>query len=178
MRLCLFHNKGSARDPLNLPEKAGPIVTLSEKLYVPVKEHPEVSTRALSQETLSSGFPTRSNANRAVHLPQKMARGLKFRIKEVEEGLNYLCRENKGADQLCGFAVDLRNCFCIRKNGVSLDSVQIYTCNFTFIFITENLFTGTLNTKQTKILIFINFWEPEKFAVIPLKFELRYFSIG
>ena len=43
VRLCLFHNKGSAREPLNLPDKAGPIVTLSEKLYVPVKEHPDVS---------------------------------------------------------------------------------------------------------------------------------------
>ena len=43
VRLCLFHNKGSAREPLSLPDKAGPIVTLSEKLYVPVKEHPEVS---------------------------------------------------------------------------------------------------------------------------------------
>ena len=33
---------------------------------------------------MSSGFPTRSDTNRAVQ-PQKMARGLKFRIKEVED---------------------------------------------------------------------------------------------
>ena len=53
------------------------------------------------------GFPTRSNTNRAVQ-PQKMARGLKFRIYEVE-GLYYLFSENKGADQLRSYcAADLR----------------------------------------------------------------------
>ena len=40
-----------------------------------------------SEKTGSSGFPTRSNTNRAVQ-PQKMARGLKFRIK-VEESVYY-----------------------------------------------------------------------------------------
>ena len=35
--------------------------------------------------------------------PHKMARGLKFRTWEVEE-LYYLCSENKGADQLRGYA--------------------------------------------------------------------------
>ena len=44
------------------------------------------------------GFPTRSNTNRVVQ-PQKIARGLKFRIEE-EEGLCYLCCKNKGANQL------------------------------------------------------------------------------
>ena len=34
-------------------------------------------------ENLSSGFPTRSDTNRAVQ-PQKMARGLEFPILEVE----------------------------------------------------------------------------------------------
>ena len=46
------------------------------------------------------GDSARSNKNRAVH-PQKMARGLKFRIKKVE-GLYNLCNEDKGADQLRG----------------------------------------------------------------------------
>ena len=46
---------------------------------------------------LSLGFPTRSDTNQAIQL-QNMARGLKFQIWEVE-GLYYLCRENKGADQ-------------------------------------------------------------------------------
>ncbi|XP_069129917.1 KH domain-containing RNA-binding protein qki.L-like isoform X5 [Argopecten irradians] len=41
VRLQLFHHKGSNRDPLPLPEVQGPTVTLSEKLYVPVKEHPD-----------------------------------------------------------------------------------------------------------------------------------------
>ena len=39
-----------------------------------------------------------SDTNPAVQ-PQETARGLKFRIYE-EEGLHYLCSENKGADQL------------------------------------------------------------------------------
>ena len=59
-------------------------------------------------------FPTRSDENQAVKL-QKMARGLKFRIKK-EEGLYYLCSKNKGADQLRGDReADLRLCFCICK---------------------------------------------------------------
>ena len=49
----------------------------------------------------SSGFPTRSDTNRAEQLIKKMARGFKFWIYEVE-GLYYICSENKGADQLRG----------------------------------------------------------------------------
>ena len=50
--------------------------------------------------------------------PQKMARGLKFRIKVVEE-LYYPYRENKGADQLRSYcAADLRLCFRICKMPV------------------------------------------------------------
>ena len=56
----------------------------------------------------SSGFPARSDTNRAVR-SQKMARGLKFRIYE-EEGLYYPCSGNKGAD--------LRLCFRICKKPV------------------------------------------------------------
>ena len=59
-------------------------------------------------------FPTWSDTHQAVQL-QKIARGLKFRIKKVE-GLNYLFSENKGADQLCGYReADLRLCFRICK---------------------------------------------------------------
>ena len=44
---------------------------------------------------------------------QKLARSLKFRMKE-EEGLNYPCSENKGADQLRGYReAGLRLCFRI-----------------------------------------------------------------
>ena len=50
--------------------------------------------------------------------PQKMARGLKFLIKVVE-GLYYLCSENKGADQLCGYhEADLLLCFRICKKQI------------------------------------------------------------
>ena len=57
----------------------------------------------LSRDTrkLTTWFPTRSGTNHAVQ-PEKMARSLKFWIKE-EEGLYCLCRENKGADQLCSY---------------------------------------------------------------------------
>ena len=47
-------------------------------------------------------FPTWSDTNQAVQL-QKMARGLKFWIKKVK-GLDCVCSENKGADQLHGYA--------------------------------------------------------------------------
>ena len=64
-----------------------------------------------------SGFPTRSHTNQAVQ-PHKMARGLKFRIYEVEE-LYYLYSENKGADQLRGYReADLRLCFRVCKKPV------------------------------------------------------------
>ena len=63
-------------------------------------------------------FPTWSDTNKTVQ-PQKLARGLKFQIKEVE-GLYYLCSENKGADQLCGYReADLRLCFRICKKFFS-----------------------------------------------------------
>ena len=58
---------------------------------------------------MNLGFPTRSDTSRAVQL-LKMARCLKFWIKQVE-GLYYLCIENKGADQLCGYSTaDLHLC--------------------------------------------------------------------
>ena len=52
---------------------------------------------------------------------EKMARSLKFLIKEVE-GFYYLYSENKGTDQLCSnFAAELRLCFRIcRKQSFSL----------------------------------------------------------
>ena len=63
-------------------------------------------------------FPTWSHTNQAVRL-QKMARCLKFRVKEVE-GLNYPCSENKGADQLRGY---LR--FAYAKCWFSHDTAQM-----------------------------------------------------
>ena len=68
--------------------------------------------------------------NRDVH-PQKIARGLKFRIQE-EEKLYYMCSENKGTDQLRDYwAAYLRLCFCICKNRFSHDLAHI------FIIVTE-----------------------------------------
>ena len=73
----------------------------------------------------SSGFSTRSDTNRAGK-SQKMARGSKFRILEVE-GLYYPCSENKGADQLCGYrTTDLRLCFWHMQKSGFLTSRLIY----------------------------------------------------
>ena len=57
------------------------------------------------------GVLTSSDTNWAVK-PQKMARGLKFRIGEVE-ALFYLCSKNKGADQLCSYR-PANLCICFR----------------------------------------------------------------
>ena len=76
-------------------------------------------------------FSTWSDTNQAVHL-QKMARGLKFRIEEVEE-LYYLCSENKGADQ---FAVTAKLIcvfvFAYAKCWFSHDAAHIYLLIFVF----------------------------------------------
>ena len=72
---------------------------------------------AATRENRSSGFPTRSDTNRAVQA-QKRARSLKFRIY-VEEELYYPSSKNKGADQLRGYReADLRLCFRLGKNPV------------------------------------------------------------
>ena len=70
-------------------------------------------------------FPTWSDTNQAVQL-QKMARGLKFRILEVE-GLYYPCSENKVADQLRGYReADLRLCFAYAKCWFSHDMAHLF----------------------------------------------------
>ena len=84
----------------------------------------------------SSGFPTRSDTNRAVQ-PQKMARGLKFRTLEVE-GLYYLYSQNKGADQLAGYhEADLRLLFAYAKIRFSHDVAHLliifYCCTTRFV---------------------------------------------
>lgn len=44
VRASLFQINGVRKEPLQLPEPDGETVTLNEKVYVPVKEHPDVST--------------------------------------------------------------------------------------------------------------------------------------
>ena len=43
VRSNLFQINGYVKEPLILPEGSGPPVIHSEKVYVPVKEHPDVS---------------------------------------------------------------------------------------------------------------------------------------
>ena len=74
----------------------------------------------LAKMSLVVRKPVFGGPDQVPHKPQshKMARGLKFRIYEVE-GLYYLCSENKGADQLRGCCeADLRLCFRICKKLV------------------------------------------------------------
>jgi protein quaking len=41
VRASLFQINGVKKEPLILPEADGPVTTLTEKVYVPVKEHPD-----------------------------------------------------------------------------------------------------------------------------------------
>lgn len=43
VRASLFQINGVKKEPLILPEPEGMVTTLTEKVYVPVKEHPDVS---------------------------------------------------------------------------------------------------------------------------------------
>lgn len=43
VRASLFQINGVKKEPLILPEAEGTVTTLTEKVYVPVKEHPDVS---------------------------------------------------------------------------------------------------------------------------------------
>lgn len=44
VRASLFQINGVKKEPLILPEAEGQVTTLTEKVYVPVREHPDVST--------------------------------------------------------------------------------------------------------------------------------------
>ena len=89
-------------------------------------------------------FPTWSHTNQAVQ-PQKMARGLKFRIEEVE-GLYYmyLCSENKSlmscavtAQLICAFV------FAYAKNCFFMTRLIFYDVSFQAHLLTSILFLRT-----------------------------------
>lgn len=44
VRSNLFQLSGVKVEPLELPDATGPLICMSEKVYVPVKEHPDVSS--------------------------------------------------------------------------------------------------------------------------------------
>jgi hypothetical protein len=54
VRASLFQINGVRKEPLTLPEPDGETVTLNEKVYVPVKEHPDVSRLHLIVITMSA----------------------------------------------------------------------------------------------------------------------------
>ena len=88
-------------------------------VYFPIKTHLVVAhdLSHVVRKPVFSWFPTKCDINRAVQpqrmvivvvvlgfyvtptAKQRMVRSLKFKIKE-EEGLYYVCSENKGTDQL------------------------------------------------------------------------------
>ena len=87
---------------------------------------------ATLRQIRTSGFPTRSDTNPAIQ-PQKAARGLKFRILEVER-LCYLCSENKGHrsphrwsaslfthKQKAGFLMTWLICYGFKNQKLSVD---------------------------------------------------------
>lgn len=43
MRASLFQISGVKKEPLVLPDPEGDVAMFTEKVYVPVKEHPDVS---------------------------------------------------------------------------------------------------------------------------------------
>ena len=69
-------------------------------------------------------FPTWSDTNQAVQL-QKMARGLKFWIKKVK-GLDCVCMENKGADQLRAAKLICVFVFAYAKRWFSHDAAHLF----------------------------------------------------
>ena len=77
-----------------------------------------------------------SDINRAVK-PQKMSRGMKLWIQEVE-GLYYPCSQNKGADQFRGYhEADLRLFFRIcKKPGFLMTRLK---SNSLYLFIQINV---------------------------------------
>ena len=102
---CIFYQYN---DPRNRPTKPPnqllryPGRALAEELDLTQRNRNDGDiNKPRHEKTLSSGFQTRSDTNRAVQ-SQKMVSGLKFWIEQVE-GLYYLCSENNGADQLCGY---------------------------------------------------------------------------
>lgn len=54
VRASLFQINGVKKEPLNLPDPEGPTVSLNEKVYVPVREHPDVSIQIRAFFTSSS----------------------------------------------------------------------------------------------------------------------------
>ena len=76
-------------------------------------------------------------------------------LYKEEEGLYYLCSENKGADQLCGYrTADLHLCFCICKNQVFLMMGLKY-----FLCMCNSYTAFLLYVKNT--LQFLNLWTLE-----------------
>ena len=96
------------------------------------------------------GFSTRSHTIQPVQ-SQKMAKSLKFQISK-EEGLHYLCSENKDVDQLCSYCTaDLRLLFLHRQTSV-------LTHNAAHIIIMGSTSNNTMNEDVTfsfKIYYFI-----------------------
>lgn len=58
VRSSLFQVNGMKKEPLILPEAQGTTATLTEKVFVPVKEHPDVSTKDFISKFLNLSLYT------------------------------------------------------------------------------------------------------------------------
>lgn len=77
------------RPPLELPEPVGAIVHLQEKLFVPVKEYPDVSannTRVLGLILVISAFFFPPLFFRSPSLPRRLSQILEW-LKHLSDGL-------------------------------------------------------------------------------------------
>ena len=107
----------------------------------------------MSRENLPSGFPTRSDTNRAVQ-PCKLARRLKFRLLEVE-----VCSETESADQLRGYrTADLRLCFANEKkqqhkfsHDAALSITNFITCWLIWLMVFYKIFIRFLTGRVVPI---------------------------
>jgi hypothetical protein len=78
VRASLFQINGVRKEPLTLPEPDGETVTLNEKVYVPVKEHPDVSSTYLFVIMMSAIIRRPCRKKRKIEI-QKMSLSLKIK---------------------------------------------------------------------------------------------------
>lgn len=98
VRSSLFQINGMKKEPLVLPDGIGPPVSRSEKVYVPVKEHPDVSVK---QSALTSDAPPTSELF-------EQASVVCLWVKCCKLGL--ICLISSAVESLFGVAVVCRSC--------------------------------------------------------------------
>ncbi|OXA43485.1 Protein held out wings [Folsomia candida] len=118
----LFHLSGTKVEPLELPEPVGPVVTSSEKVYVPVKEHPDfnfvgrilgprgMTAKQLEQETgckimeeVNRGKPNWEHLNDELHVlitVEDTENRAKVKLQRAVDEVKKLLIPAEGEDEL------------------------------------------------------------------------------